>query len=84
MFKVKYKSLIVFHPPEPQPNSLSSAQWHFRQASHIANGHVGRSLSRNPDLSIVDIPRFYFKPSHVCLVIGYFTIIINRDIEKVD
>jgi hypothetical protein len=37
MFQVKCKCPIVFLPAEPQLNSITSAQWHFRHASHIAN-----------------------------------------------
>jgi len=45
MFQVKCKCPTVFLPPEPKPNSITSAQWHFRQASHIANAHVsGRQV----------------------------------------
>jgi hypothetical protein len=40
MIQKKYKSIIDFLPPEPLPNSITSAQWHFRQASHIANANV--------------------------------------------
>jgi len=44
MFQVKCKCQLDFLPPEPQPNSIPSAQWHFRPAGHIANAYVGRSL----------------------------------------
>lgn len=44
IFHFKKYCLIVFLQPEPQPNSITFAQWHIRQASHIANANVGRSL----------------------------------------
>jgi hypothetical protein len=44
MFLVKIYCPINFLPPEPQPNSITSAQWYFRQASHIANAYVGGRL----------------------------------------
>jgi len=47
MFQVKYKCPIEFLPPKPQPNSIHSAQWPFRQASHIANAHVVCSQMSN-------------------------------------
>jgi hypothetical protein len=44
MFRVKYKCLIAFLPTEPQPNRTTSAQWHFRQASHIANAMLWAAI----------------------------------------
>ena len=43
ILQIKIYCPIDFRPLEPQPNSITSAQWHCRQASHIANAHVGRS-----------------------------------------
>jgi hypothetical protein len=35
-FQVKIYCPIDFRPPELKPNSSTSAQWHFCQASHMA------------------------------------------------
>jgi hypothetical protein len=40
MFQTMFKCHIEFLLPELQPNSITSAQWHVRQAGHIANAHV--------------------------------------------
>jgi len=53
MFQVKIYCPFNFLPPEPQPNSIPSAEWHVPQASHIANAHVVSSPVRRAVFSYI-------------------------------